>query len=137
MDDAQITRMEHSFKLLAPRGQALVERFYVELFARHGELRPLFPQNLVDQQAKLLTTLVVLVDSLRKLDRLTPELQALGARHALYGVQRAHYPIVRDALLAAMAYHVGDVWTQQLHDDWSHVLDHVSAIMLSGANATS
>lgn len=95
--------LEHSFDLLAPRGDAVVDMFYRRLFAAAPDTRALFAADLAAQKRALLATLVVLRTSLRQLEAIVPALRALGARHRGYGVRPEQYPVVGTALLGAMA----------------------------------
>ena len=60
-------------------------------------------------------------------------LEQMGARHVGYGAQPAHYPIVRDTLLATLAQFAGDLWTQDLADAWERAINAVAGLMLTGA----
>jgi hemoglobin-like flavoprotein len=43
-----------------------------------------------------------------------------------------HYPVVRDAMLAALAEALGPEWTIDLRTDWHRLLEKLSNVMLSG-----
>ena len=47
----------------------------------------MFPEDMRDQKRKLFVMLATAVQGLNDLDRLVPQVKALGARHAGYGVQ--------------------------------------------------
>jgi hemoglobin-like flavoprotein len=82
----ELTALEQSFDLIAPRGDELMDRFYTGLFAAAPAVRPLFAgTDMRRQKAMLLSALVLLRKSLRDLDAIIPTLGALGARHAAYG----------------------------------------------------
>ncbi len=133
MDSAMIDRLETTFKMLAPRGPELTDRFYAHMFSRNPSLRPLFPTSLADQKKKLLASLVLVVQNLRTPEKLQDPLKEMGARHVGYGTKAEHYPIVRDTLISVMADMAGDAWTDQYAADWSAALDVVASIMLTGA----
>jgi methyl-accepting chemotaxis protein len=130
----QIAILEESFDLIAPRGEALVERFYERLFAFAPEVRPLFvgtdPRR---QRQMLLATLVLLRKSLRNLAAIEPALRAMGARHVNYGVRPEQYPIVGTTLLAAMAEIGGSAWTAEYTRAWMDAYQVVQDMMLNGA----
>jgi hemoglobin-like flavoprotein len=77
--------------------------FYRHLFEAAPSVRPMFAVPLEVQQRKFNDQLAVLMRALDDFSKLAEEARALGARHAGYGVVPAHYAIVRDALLAALA----------------------------------
>mgnify|MGYP002633993449 CR=1 FL=1 len=133
MDEQTITLLETSFQALAPQGDQLVAAFYDTLFERHPAVRPMFADDMTAQKAALLGALVLTVNNLRKPDVLLPTLRTLGAKHAGYGVQAAHYDVVRDTLLDVMQRLAGGLWTDDLHAAWTAALDVVGATMLEGA----
>jgi hemoglobin-like flavoprotein len=125
--------LETSLDLVAPRGDQLMEIFYARLFAAAPTVRSLFPDDMAPQRTKLLAALVLVRKSLRDLDALLPKLHALGARHADYGAQPAHYPVVAAVLIASMAEVAGDAWQPRYEDAWSEALGFIAAVMLEGA----
>jgi hemoglobin-like flavoprotein len=133
MDEQTITLIETSFSALAPRGEELVSAFYDALFEAHPTVRPMFSDDMTAQKGALLGALVLTVNNLRKPDVLLPTLRGLGARHAGYGVEEAHYVAVRDTLLGVMAELAGELWSDELAAAWSAALDVVGSTMLEGA----
>jgi hemoglobin-like flavoprotein len=96
--------LEESFDLVAPQADELMRTFYDRLFETAPSVQPLFAHvDMERQRQALLNMLVVLRESLRDLDDIVPDLQELGARHAGYGAQQAHYPVVGEVLIGAMA----------------------------------
>jgi hemoglobin-like flavoprotein len=129
-----VDTLESSFDLIAPRGDELVDVFYVRLFAAAPMVEPLFAHtNLRRQKAMLLATLVLLRKSLRDLDAITPKLRQLGARHVAYGALPEHYPVVAELLLASMAEIAGEAWTDEVAAAWASALGLVAEAMLEGA----
>ena len=137
MDSVMIARLEKSFNLLAPRGPELVDRFYAQLFSKHPALRPMFPADMSEQKKKLLASLVLVIENIRDAQKLEQPLQDLGARHAGFGAQAEHYPVIRDTLVSVMAEMAGEVWNDQLTQDWNGALDFVSSVMLEGAKSAA
>jgi hemoglobin-like flavoprotein len=86
--------LERSFDLAARRGDGLVREFYRRLFEAEPGVRGLFPDDMRSQRAMLWTTLRTLRVSLRDLPALENTLRALGRRHAAYGAEPDHYPVV-------------------------------------------
>lgn len=93
-------------------------RFYARLFARHGELRPLFPADLRDQAAKLSDALRLAVALLRDPPALEQTLRELGRRHVLYGVVPIHLDHVRDTLVELLGEVEGAAMDAELLDAW-------------------
>ena len=130
-----VETLETSFDLLAPRGDELVEDFYRRLFEVAPAVQPLFAgTDMKRQRAMLLAALVLLRNSFRNLDAVTPKLRAMGARHVGYGATPEAYPLVGQVLLASMAELAGDAWTPAVEAAWSEAYDLVATVMLQGAS---
>jgi nitric oxide dioxygenase len=89
------------------------------------------------QKSMLLGTLVLLRKSLRDLSGILPELRELGARHVTYGAQPQHYPVVGEALIAAMATVAGPAWRPEHERAWREAFAVVAGAMLEGATTAS
>jgi hemoglobin-like flavoprotein len=126
--------LETSFDLVAPRGDELMEIFYANLFAAAPAVRPLFAHtDMTRQRQMLLAALVLLRNSLRNLEAVLPTLHKLGARHAAYGAEAAHYPVVGRTLIAAMAEVAGDEWDARYAEAWNVAFGVVAGAMIDGA----
>ena len=127
-----IDLLEKTFAALAPQGEALVQRFYEELFARFPEVRPMFANTSVqEQERKLLGALVLVINSLRDPEALVTALTQLGAKHHAYGARPEHYTAVAETLLDVMAEFAGELWTDEVHKAWSEALNTVATTMLA------
>jgi len=130
--------LEQTFNALAPQGEALVHRFYDELFARFPGVKPMFANTSVeDQEKKLLSALVLVINNLRKPDALTGALKSLGAKHHEYGAKPEHYQAVAETLLDVMAEFAGDLWTDEVQDAWSEALNTVATTMLAAEHTSN
>lgn len=126
--------LESSFKLVAPKGEALVTRFYERLFKKYPAVKPLFKKTSIkEQKKKLLASLVLVIQNLRHPDKLTPVLQDMGARHVGYGAKPAHYDAVGENLLAVLGEFAGAAWTPQVKQAWTDAYGAIKTIMLAGA----
>ncbi|MDP2142448.1 MAG: methyl-accepting chemotaxis protein [Gammaproteobacteria bacterium] len=136
--DRDIELLEKSFNLLAPRAEELVARFYDRLFFRFPAVRPLFANTEpASQQKKLLASLKLVVNNLRKPEVLSKTLKELGARHEVYGALEAHYEPVASTLLEVMAEMAGAHWNAEMENAWRIALTTVGNIMLSAYTNTN
>jgi hemoglobin-like flavoprotein len=125
--------LEESFDLVIGRGDDLVSAFYRRVLA-NPNLAPLFGGVAMDlQKLKFLSTLLALRNAWRRLTDLEPELEALGARHAAYGVEADQYPILCAALLEAMEEIAGSAWKPEYGESWRAAYAVVQESMLRGA----
>jgi methyl-accepting chemotaxis protein len=134
----EVETLEESFDLVAPQGDELMRRFYDRLFEVAPGVKPLFANVDMDRQRKaLLNMLIVLRESLHDLDDVVPDLQALGAKHAEWGAQPEHYPVVGEVLLGEMAALGGDAWKPEYTAAWQEAYGVVQDVMLAGAAAAT
>jgi hemoglobin-like flavoprotein len=98
----QVRLVQDGFAVLAPRADEVAAAFYGELFALDPALRAMFPADMAGQRRKLMTALAAAVRALDRPWTIAPALEALGRRHAAYGVRDGHYDTVGAALLATL-----------------------------------
>jgi nitric oxide dioxygenase len=128
--------LESSFARVAPNAELFVDDFYANLFHTHPEVVPMFATtDLKEQKKKLIGSLVLVIQNLKKGDVLAPALRGLGAKHVRYGVTAEHYPMVGGALLATLGAHLGAEWTPEVRQAWTDAYGAITALMLEGAEA--
>jgi methyl-accepting chemotaxis protein len=130
-----IALIRGSFALLAGREDELVERFYQKLFAEHPAVSPLFARTDPAKQRKALLAALKLAVANLDSPKLRPALLEMGRRHAGYGVQPEHYPVVKDTLLATFQDLLADEFTKSMRAAWDEALGAVATIMLEGSKA--
>ena len=80
-----------------------------------------------------MATLQFAVESLDRLDQLVPIVEQLGVRHARYGVQPAHYPVVGSALLWTLEQGLGPAFTPAVRHAWTNVYELLATTMQAAA----
>lgn len=133
MTAEQIRLVGTSFPAIAELSEPIAALFYGRLFEMAPEVRPLFKQDIAIQGRKLMDMLTVLVGNLDRFEELTPMLEAMGQRHAGYGVQTAHYAVLQGALLWAIGAAIEDEFSHELKAAWRALIEDVSAAMMQGA----
>lgn len=133
--DAQTRQLvQDSWTQVEPIADVAATLFYDRLFVLDPALRPLFSAtDLGEQKKKLMQTLTVAVRSLDRLDQLVPALEALGRRHAGYGVEDTHYDTVGQALLWTLEQGLGAAFTPAVHDAWAETYALVASVMQRAA----
>ncbi|MEO0948727.1 MAG: globin family protein, partial [Cyanobacteria bacterium J06641_5] len=131
----QVELLESSFEKVKPKAAAFASSFYDNLFAAYPAAKPLFnTTDLAAQQKKLVASLVLVVENLRKPDVLGSTLKGLGARHVQYGALPEHYPLVGNALLMTFEQYLGSDWTAATKQAWVDAYGAISTLMLEGAD---
>ncbi|MBL7497104.1 hemin receptor [Frankia sp. CNm7] len=137
MNPDEIRLVQETFGAVAPASDAVAILFYTRLFELDPSLRVMFPDDLAEQRGKLMHMLAVAVNGLSRLDSIVPAVQALGVRHAGYGVTEAHYDTVGAALLATLAEGLGDAFTPPVKDAWTSAYTLLADTMKSAARQTA
>ena len=125
-----------SWAQVAPIADTAATIFYDRLFTLDPSLRRLFAHtDMAGQRKVLMQTLAVVVGSIDKLETLIPAVEALGRRHAGYGVEAAHYATVGRALLDTLATGLGEAFTPEVRDAWCEAYELLAAVMLAACSS--
>jgi len=130
LPDTTIVLLEESFAALGPYADELASRFYTRLFEEHPEVRSMFPENMAEQERKLIAALALVVRSVRDLDALAPTLAKLGKRHTALGAAPAHYDVVGKLLIETMAELAGTDWSSEVANAWETAYGWVAGTMI-------
>lgn len=133
MTPAQIEEVKRSFALVVPISDQAGMLFYGRLFELDPALRGLFKSDIETQSKKLMQMIAVAVNGLDRLDTIVPAVQALGTRHADYGVTDAHYDTVAAALLWTLEQGLGDAFTPAAREAWTEAYLLLAGTMKAAA----
>lgn len=134
LSQLSVELLERSFEKIKPQAREFTASFYENLFQAHPEVKPMFAHvDMVQQQQKLLSALVLVVENLRNPAALGSVLGALGARHVGYGSLPQQYPAVGKALLLTFEQYLREDWTPELKRAWTDAYGTITAQMLRGA----
>ncbi len=111
MTPEQVTMVQDSFKKVVPIAGTAADLFYNRLFEIAPEVRSMFPDDLKEQKKKLIAMLATAVTNLHQVETIVPAVEALGKRHAGYGVTAQHYAPVGAALLWTLEQGLGPDFT--------------------------
>jgi len=128
-----IMLLRTSFSLIAPIQDIIASLFYDRLFDVAPEVRRLFPDDLAAQKRKLMALLATCIGKVHDFGALAPVIRELGRRHAGYGARQAHYTVVEEALLWAMAEGLGVAFVPDVRSAWVKVYRLLAKIMQAGA----
>ncbi len=134
MTPTDIDRIRASWAAVEPIADAAAGLFYGRLFELDPAIERLFRRTDMPAQRKvLMQTLTVVVKSLDKLEQIVPAVQALGRRHAGYGVREEHYATVGAALLWTLEQGLGDAFTPEVRDAWADAYGILASVMIEAA----
>ena len=101
--DADALLVAASWSRISPRQGELSALLYDILFSERPDLRLLFPNDVTEQQGKLMHALELSIAGLGDPESLLPALRELGRRHVGYGVRTADLDALGGILLRAIA----------------------------------
>ena len=129
--DLDVESLESSCAALSPYGEALTESFYRKLFKRFPDVAQMFEGvEIKAQEQKLLETLRLVVENIRRPEKLASELRQLGERHQSYGVVASHYDAAAEVLLETLGEFAGGLWTDKVRRTWVAALMKIKTVML-------
>jgi hemoglobin-like flavoprotein len=133
MTHEQIQMVKTSFAAVAPIAEQAGMMFYDRLFTVDPSLRPLFKGDIKEQSRTLMRMIAVAVNGLDQLDTIVPAVQALGVRHAGYGVTNTHYDTVAGALLWTLGQGLGAAFTPEVEVAWVEAYTLLATTMRAAA----
>lgn len=137
LDSAEIARIRFGFGAVAADADRFTADFYARLFELAPTFRPLFPEDLSSQRDKLKHMLAMLVAGLDRPVTLRPALAALGDRHRSYGVVKADFIVVGQALIDTLGSHLGEQFGPADRSAWAALYGRITAIMTMGTARTA
>jgi len=135
MTPRQVDLIRASWSAVEPIADTAATLFYDQLFELDPAIRRLFRRTDMAAQRKILMqTLTVVVKSLDKLETIVPAVQALGRRHAGYGVRSEHYESVGIALLWTLEQGLGEAFDDETREAWAAAYGTLASVMIAAAD---
>jgi hemoglobin-like flavoprotein len=133
MTPEQVKLVQDSFSKVAPIADKAADLFYDRLFTIAPEVRSLFPSDLTEQKKKLMQMIATAVTNLHQVEKILPAVEALGRRHAGYGVTAKEYEPVGAALLWTLEQELGPDFTEPVKAAWTQTYVTVASVMQGAA----
>lgn len=137
MTSEQINLVRTSFEKIAPIAEKAAALFYAKLFDLDPQLRRLFRGDINEQGKKLMQIIGYAVENLEQIDKIIPQVKALGARHAGYGVEDRDYETVSAALLWTLEKALGRAFTAAMRNAWAATSKLLADTMIEGSRQTA
>ncbi len=118
MTEEERDLVQESWAKLQPISSQAAALFYGRLFILAPGLKSLFKGDMTAQGERLMRMIDTAVGGLENLDELVPALEALGERHAGYGVTDGDYDTVAEALLWTLEHGLGEAFTDEVKAAW-------------------
>ena len=138
MTPKQIELLRNSWRNIGPFADHAAQLFYTRLFEISPEIKELFKfADMAEQRKKLLIALNLAVLNAHALNTIMPELEALGRRHASYGVKNSHYDAVGQALVWTLEQDLGAAFIDDVRSAWTDFYHQVANAMMNGPQAAA
>lgn len=128
-----IALVKASYPALQTHGLAITTRMYERLFV-HPEIKALFDQAAQasgEQPRRLATAIAAYAKNIDNLGALSDAVQRMAERHVQAQVKPEHYPLVAEALLAAIKDVLGDAATPDILAAWSEAYAYLAEILIA------
>ena len=136
MTPTQVGLIRESWAAVEPIADTAAGLFYGRLFELDPALERLFRRtDMVRQRQVLMGTLAVVVKTLDRIEELLPAVEALGRRHAGYGVRESHYATVGAALLWTLEQGLGEAFTPAVREAWTEAYGALASVMIEAAKS--
>lgn len=136
MTPTQVGLIRESWAAVEPIADTAAGLFYGRLFELDPTLERLFRRtDMVRQRQVLMGTLAVVVKTLDRIEELLPAVEALGRRHAGYGVRESHYATVGAALLWTLEQGLGESFTPAVREAWTAAYGTLASVMIEAAKS--
>ena len=133
MTPDQLQLVQSSYAKLGDGARVMALDFYRRLFAADPSAKALFRVGPEIMSVKFTDELEAIVQAISAFDSFAPRVRALAARHVGYGVQTRHYHAVGEALIGALAAHLGAEWDDALEAAWRRAYNLVAEVMMASA----
>ena len=136
MTPTQVGLIRESWAAVEPIADTAAGLFYGRLFELDPTLERLFRRtDMVRQRQVLMGTLAVVVKTLDRIEELLPAVEALGRRHAGYGVRESHYATVGEALLWTLEQGLGEAFTPAVREAWTAAYGTLASVMIEASKS--
>ena len=133
MTPQQIKLVTDSFMKVLPIAGVTADLFYDHLFEIAPEVRPLFPDDLVEQKKKFIAMLAMVITNLHDFGKIAPVVADLGTRHVAYGIVAKHYEPFGAALLKVLEDCLGVDFTPPVRAAWTEAYMRLAGAMTRAA----
>jgi len=131
MTPEEIELVQTSYASLGVHAPDMALDFYRRLFTIDPSAEALFSTEPTVMAEKFAAELDAIVEAIISFDLFSARVHDLAARHRDYRVQTRHYRAAGEALVAALAAHLGPDWTPRLETAWRRAYNLVAELMMA------
>lgn len=126
-----ITRVQATWKAIAPVKHITAEIFYVKLFELDSTLRLLFNDDLKVREQKFLQLMDATVKGLTHINLMLPAVREVGMRHPMFGDSDEHHGTIVAALFWSLEKCLRGDFTDEIRAAWTSAFELLSQTLYS------
>lgn len=130
LTDTEIGLIRDSHRRLITESDRLGKEFYIDLFNRIPEARPLFRDDLEGQGMRFMTAINVIVENLDDLRAMEAEIDKLAKGHAALPIKPEWYRQMQEALIDTFAAALGERFTNDMELAWRSAFSQICDRMI-------
>jgi hemoglobin-like flavoprotein len=134
MTPEQIALVQQSWKKIVPFKDMAAVLFYGRLFELNPSLKPLFGKPMDLQGRKLMAMIGTAVGCLGRMHELSPGVDGIGQRHAVYCLKDEHYETVAQAFLWTLEQTLDTDFTLEVREAWTVAYTTLANVMKDASN---
>jgi hemoglobin-like flavoprotein len=134
MTPDSIQLVQHSFRQLLPRADAIGAAFFARLTGEAPGMDRLFPAARAARRRGLIAGFAFAIETLDDFENMRPALREAGARCRALGAGAPEYERFGRALMTTLERALGADWTPRLAAAWAEVWDAVATVMQATAD---
>ncbi len=131
MTPRQLELVRSSYAALGDVAPTMASDFYRRLFEADPSAGELFSAGPDVMSVKFAAELAAIVEAITSYETFASRVHDLAVRHAQYGVLTHHYRAAGQALVAALAGHLPDIWDAELEAAWRRAYNLVAEMMMA------
>jgi hemoglobin-like flavoprotein len=131
MTPTEIALVQQGFDQIEPVAERVGLALYEQLFALDPSLRQLFKGDITRQAGLIMAEVGVVVRSLDDLGPVLSRIEALGRRHASYGVESRYFSVAGPVLLDALQAELGPAFTEEARSAWATAYTTLTDAMIT------
>lgn len=135
MTPAEMHLVRQSWIDIDPLRDQVSRKLYARLFELAPDTQAMFKGDMRAQGTKLMATIGLLVAHLDRPDIMLPAAQKLAVRHVVWGIRPAHYDLVGESLMWALAQTLGERFTPEVRAAWEALYALLADAMKAAAYA--
>lgn len=121
-----------SFKQIAAKNVSFGKQFFIILFQMAPLVKPMFKREMGVIEIHFDEIISTAVSKIDNFEEIKPVLFELGKKHKVYGAEKAHFNVVKAALILTIQSELRQQSNELIESSWANYYDNIAAVMIEG-----